>query len=149
MYYKNVFMVTSMIHFFKVDFVAVAHLSYILVAIRVRALPLCPPLRCPAPEPPDLIRTSIHAGPLWGYFKSQFSSGLSTFDDISPQNRTNGSKNEHGIPPRRAFCGHDRYSDSMKITTHLAHISHCKTASGTNWSTRWINRVFMINTRRD
>jgi len=27
---------------------------------------------------------------------------------------------------------YDRYSGSMKITTHLDHISHCETASGTN-----------------
>jgi hypothetical protein len=45
-------------------------------------------------------------GPSWGYFKSQFLLGLSSFGDISPQKRTNGSKNEPGIPPRRAFCGH-------------------------------------------
>jgi hypothetical protein len=44
-------------------------------------------------------------GPWWGYFKSQFQLGLLTFDYISPQKRTNGSKNEHGIPPRRTFCG--------------------------------------------
>ena len=30
----------------------------------------------------------------------------------------------------------------MKITTHLDYISHCKTASGTNWSCRWTYRVF-------
>jgi len=29
------------------------------------------------------------------------------------------------------------YSGSMKITTHLDHIGHCKTSSGTNWSYRW------------
>ena len=45
-------------------------------------------------------------GPSWEYFKSQFSLGLSPFDDISPQKRTNGSKNEDGIPTRRAFCGY-------------------------------------------
>ena len=44
-------------------------------------------------------------GPWWGYFKSQFQLDLLTFDDISTQKRTNGSKNEHGIPPRRTFCG--------------------------------------------
>ena len=44
-------------------------------------------------------------GPGWGYFESQFQLDLSTFDDISTQKRTNGSKNEHGIPPRRTFCG--------------------------------------------
>ena len=37
----------------------------------------------------------------------------------------------------------------MKMTTHLDYISHCKTASGTNWSSRWTYRVFMKNTRRD
>jgi len=44
---------------------------------------------------------------------------------------------------------YDKYSGSMKITTHLDNISHCKTASGTNWSNRWVYRVFIINTRRD
>jgi len=37
----------------------------------------------------------------------------------------------------------------MEITTHLDHISHCKTASDTNWSNRWTCRVFIIHTRRD
>jgi hypothetical protein len=44
---------------------------------------------------------------------------------------------------------YDEYSGLMKITTHLDHISHCKTVSGTNWSNRWTYRVFIINTRRD
>ena len=39
-------------------------------------------------------------GPLWGYLKSQLSETLSIFGDEYPQN---GSKNEHGMPPRRAF----------------------------------------------
>ena len=43
-------------------------------------------------------------GPSWGYFKSQFQLGLSTFGDIFPQKRGNGSKNEDMIPPRRALC---------------------------------------------
>ena len=42
---------------------------------------------------------------------------------------------------------YDEYSGSMKITSHLDHVSHCKTASGTNWSNRWTSRVSMINTR--
>ena len=37
----------------------------------------------------------------------------------------------------------------MKITSHLDHISHCNTASGTNWSNRWTCRVSNIKTRRD
>ena len=48
---------------------------------------------------------------------------------------------------RTSIC--DKYSGSMKITTRLDHTSHCKTASGTNWSNRWTYRVFIINTRRD
>ena len=44
---------------------------------------------------------------------------------------------------------YEKYSGSMKITPHLDHIRHCKTASGTNWSNRWTYRVFMINTRRN
>ena len=43
----------------------------------------------------------------------------------------------------------DKYSGSMKITTHLDHIGHWKTASGTTWSNSWTHRVFIINTRRD
>ena len=31
----------------------------------------------------------------------------------------------------------DKYSGSMKITTHLRHISHCKTYSCMHWSNRW------------
>ena len=38
---------------------------------------------------------------------------------------------------------------SMKITTRLDPISHCKIASGTNRSNRWTHRVFIINTRLD
>ena len=44
---------------------------------------------------------------------------------------------------------HHEYSGSIQITTHLDFISHCKTASGTNWSSGWTYRVFMIHTRRD
>jgi len=36
---------------------------------------------------------------------------------------------------------YEKYSGPMKITTHLDHISHCKTASGTNWSNKWTYRV--------
>ena len=32
---------------------------------------------------------------------------------------------------------HDKYSGSMKITTHLDHISHCKIASGQKGSNAW------------
>jgi hypothetical protein len=53
-------------------------------------------------------------GPWWGYFKSQFQLDLLTFDDISTQKRTNGSKHEHGIPPRRTFCGY-----SEPLARHL------------------------------
>ena len=44
---------------------------------------------------------------------------------------------------------HDKYSGLMKVTTHLDHMSHCKTASCKNWSNRWTYRVFFINARRD
>ena len=30
------------------------------------------------------------------------------------------------------------YIYSMQVTTHLDHMSHCKAASGTNWSKRWM-----------
>ena len=44
---------------------------------------------------------------------------------------------------------YDKNSGSVKITTHLEHISGCKTASGTNCSKIWNYRVFIINTHRD
>ena len=46
---------------------------------------------------------------------------------------------------------YEQHSDSMKFTTHLDHISHCRTASGTNWSNRWTYPVLgiIINARRD
>ena len=31
----------------------------------------------------------------------------------------------------------DQHPGPTKITAHLDHASHCKTASGTNWSKRW------------
>ena len=40
----------------------------------------------------------------------------------------------------------DAYAGSMKITTHLDHISRCRTASGTKCSSRWTIRVFIMNT---
>jgi len=43
---------------------------------------------------------------------------------------------------------YDAYSASIKFTTHLHDISHCKRASGTDWSSRWTYREFIINTRR-
>ena len=43
----------------------------------------------------------------------------------------------------------DKHLGSMKMTTHLDHISRCKSASGTNQSSRRTYRVFFINTRRD
>ena len=48
---------------------------------------------------------------------------------------------------RTSLC--DIHSGSTKITTHLDHISHCKTTSGTNWSIGWRYRGFIISTRRD
>ena len=44
---------------------------------------------------------------------------------------------------------YDKYSGSLKLTSHLYHVSHCTTASGTHWSNRWTYRVFVISTRRD
>ena len=44
---------------------------------------------------------------------------------------------------------YDKNSGSTKITTRLDHNCHCKTTSGTNWSTRWTYRVFIINNRHD
>ena len=48
---------------------------------------------------------------------------------------------------RMRIC--DIYSGSMKITSCRDHISHCKTASDTNWSNGWIYGVFITDTRRD
>ena len=50
---------------------------------------------------------------------------------------------------RRLWRVPHQYSGSMKTTTRLYHISHCQTASGTNWSNRWTFRVSIINTHRD
>ena len=48
---------------------------------------------------------------------------------------------------RTSTC--DKYSNPMKITTHLDYMSRWKAASGTNRSNRWTYRVFIINTRCD
>jgi len=37
----------------------------------------------------------------------------------------------------------DKYSGTTKIIKHLDHVSHCKTASGTNWSNRWTYQVLI------
>jgi len=37
----------------------------------------------------------------------------------------------------------------MQISTHLNHIVTVSATFGTNWSTRWSSRVFIINTSRD
>ena len=39
-----------------------------------------------------------------GISKVNFQETLSSFGDKCPQN---GSKNGHGMPPHRAFCGHE------------------------------------------
>ena len=44
---------------------------------------------------------------------------------------------------------HIQYSAPTKIATHLDHIIHCKTTSGTNESNRWTYRVFILDTRPD
>ena len=36
----------------------------------------------------------------------------------------------------------DEYSGSIKYTTHLDHMSHGETASGTNWSNKWTYREY-------
>jgi hypothetical protein len=56
------------------------------------------------------------------------------------------------LPPRFDLTRtsiRDEHSGSMKITTHLNRISHCKATPGTNWSDRWTNLVFLMNIRRD
>ena len=44
---------------------------------------------------------------------------------------------------------YDKYSGATKFTTHLDHISHCKTTSGATRSKRWTHRAFLKNTHRD
>ena len=44
---------------------------------------------------------------------------------------------------------HGKYWGSIKITTHVDHISHCRIASGKNWWNRWTYRLFITNTRSD
>ena len=44
---------------------------------------------------------------------------------------------------------YNNYSGALKISTHLDHLNHCKTASGTNWLNRWTYRVSITNTHRD
>ena len=48
---------------------------------------------------------------------------------------------------RSSTC--DKCSGSVKVATHLGHISRCKTASGTDYSKGWTYRVCIKNTRRD
>ena len=62
-----------------------------------------------------------------GYFKGQFSLGLSTFGDISPQKRGNGSKNEDGIAPRRALCGYAGRVGSNQGLSLQGYLAHKKT----------------------
>ena len=48
---------------------------------------------------------------------------------------------------RTSIC--DKYSGSMKITTHLDDICHGQYSPVTNWLKRWTNQIFIVNTRRD
>ena len=57
------------------------------------------------------------------------------------------STNEDTVNLIRASI-RDKHSGSMKITTYLDHVGHCKTTSGTNWSNRWTYRVLITITRR-
>ena len=42
---------------------------------------------------------------------------------------------------------YDKRLGSTDITTHLDHTSQCKPMSGSAWSNRWTNRVFIMNTQ--
>ena len=46
-----------------------------------------------------------HARPFVGVFQESVSISFVNFWRYFPAKRGNGSKNEDGIPPRRAFCG--------------------------------------------
>jgi hypothetical protein len=43
---------------------------------------------------------------------------------------------------------HEKSSGLTEITTYLDYTSHCKVSPGKNWSNRWTNRVFIMNTAR-
>ena len=48
---------------------------------------------------------------------------------------------------RTSIC--DKHSGSMKITTHLDYILHCKNIPASSWLKQWIYRVFVKSTLRD
>jgi hypothetical protein len=82
---------------------------------------------------------------------------LGTYDDP----RGMGVFNERGTPVSIVHPGEcveesgnsaeepERVWKTLKVTTHLHHISHCKATPGTNWSNRWTYRVFIKTSRRD
>ena len=59
-------------------------------------------------------------GPSWGYLKVNFSVTLSIFVDKCPQN---GSKNEPGMPPRRASRGNASTTARRKLASAWAAMS--------------------------
>jgi len=71
-------------------------------------------------------------GPLWGYLKSQFFRDLVNFWRYMPtkwlQERAKGSKNEHGMPPHRAFCGEHLTPSEKTSTEEGESFSDTKTA---------------------
>ena len=75
-------------------------------------------------------------------------------DSITRKQGARGSHPfQHPLPIQASI--YDKYSGSMKITTHLDPIRRRKTASGIDWLNRWTyrvfnglsRRVFMINTQ--
>ena len=50
--------------------------------------------------------------------------------------------------PRAPASIQDKHAGSIKVTTHLNHISHCQAASGTGWLNRWTHRVYYKHSPR-
>ena len=66
-----------------------------------------------------------------------------------PYARCSGIQEGHTERDLIGTSVHDKCSGLIKITTHLNHISHCKTTSSTDWSGTWTYRALIKNTCRD
>ena len=74
----------------------------------------------------------------------------SSSDTFTEQNASSLRKRSAHLPADLTRMSiHDKHSGSIEITTHMDHISHCKTASVINWWNRSTYREFIINARRD
>jgi hypothetical protein len=84
----------------------------------------------------------------WGVYTYTYTHRVCIHIHIGP-GRVFQSRYPNMMPAVSSGRVYESYSASMEITTQLIHIGHCKAAPGKNWSNRWTNRVFMMNTRRD